>query len=178
MKCKGKMIDLSIDYATNRPRITFLLESKSDLLNIEEIASVDKLSIEAKKWREKRSLDANAYCWVLIHKLAEKLKLKPLEVYKRAIYDTGVCQVLPLKENAVDRFVSVWEANGLGWFCERFPSKLDKYVNVKAYYGSSSYDTEEMSRLLENIIADCKEQNIETMKDTEYKSLIESWCVK
>ena len=45
--------------------------------------------LDIKEHREKRSLDANAYAWVLIHKLAEAMRISPEEVYLQAILDIG-----------------------------------------------------------------------------------------
>ena len=45
--------------------------------------------VEVKQYRKKRSLDANAYCWVLIDKLAEKLNVSKTEVYRREIKEIG-----------------------------------------------------------------------------------------
>ena len=69
-----------------------------------------------KEHREKRSLDANAYAWVLIHKLAQAMRIKPVEVYRQAIRDIGgnftpMC----VREKDVNRFIKSWESNGLGW---------------------------------------------------------------
>lgn len=48
----------------------------------------------------------------------------------------------------------------MGWFCEITPSKIPNCTNVIAYYGSSVYDTDRMSRLINAAIEDCKELNI------------------
>lgn len=174
MLCTGKLIDASIDIITRKPKVTFLLNENA-FEQIDEIKDVEKLKIEAKKYRNKRSLDANAYCWVLIGKLAEKLNMKDIEVYRKAISEVGVYEVLPIKDEAVERFAETWKNNGLGWICEKFKSRLDGYTNVKAYYGSSAYDSKEMSRLIDNIITECKEQGIETMTPNELESLIMEW---
>lgn len=74
MKLQGKLADVSIDYKTNKKKLTFLINN--NITSLEELENVELLDIEAKKHREKRSLDANAYCWVLLGKLAEKMNLK------------------------------------------------------------------------------------------------------
>ena len=174
MLCTGKLIDTSIDINTRKPKVTFLLnENAFDEIN--EIKDIEKLKIEAKKYRNKRSLDANAYCWVLIGKLAEKLNIKDIEVYRKAIGEVGVFEIFPVRNEAVERFIETWNSNGLGWVCEKFRSRLDRYTNVKAFYGSSVYDSKEMSRLIDNIVTECKEQQIETMTPRELDSLIKEW---
>lgn len=81
MKLQGRLADVSRDFKTGKPKITFLLNNNID--SLEEIENVPLLDIEAKKHRERRSLDANAYCWVLLGKLAEKMNIKAEEIYKR-----------------------------------------------------------------------------------------------
>lgn len=66
MKFTGTVSDVSIDFKTQKPKITFIVNEKSALSELDEIKDLDKLSIEAKKYRQKRSLDANSYCWLLI----------------------------------------------------------------------------------------------------------------
>lgn len=69
MEAKGTLKDVSMDWKTGRMRLTFELETDVS-------SSIDKLKdkplrITVKQWREKRSLDANAYYWVLLSRLAE-----------------------------------------------------------------------------------------------------------
>lgn len=175
MQFTGKISNVSIDLKTNKPKITFIMNEKTALSELDEIKNLDKLSIEVKKYRKKRSLDANAYCWVLINKLAKKLNLKPIEVYKKAIYEVGVREIVPVKNEAAERYKEIWKNNGLGWICETMPSKLDGYTNVIAWYGSSVYDSKEMSRLVDSIVEECKLQNIETMTPAELERLKEAW---
>lgn len=174
MKSVGTIEDISIDYKTQRPKILIALNERESLSGLEELKE-DKLSIEIKKYRNKRSLDANAYMWVLISKLEEKVNISKDVIYKDAIKNIGVYEVIPVKNEAVDRFIEAWTKNGLGWVCETTKSKLEGYTNVLAYYGSSTYDTAEMSRLIDLIVQDCKQLNIETMSKEELDSLIESW---
>ena len=133
---------------------------------------------EVKEYKEKRSLDANAYAWVLLGKLQDKLHIPKEEIYRDAIKNIGSYEVIPIKNEAVEKFRQAWSKKGLGWITETTKSKLDGYTNVLAYYGSSSYNTSEMSRLIELIVQECKQQDIETMTPNELSSLLESWDKK
>lgn len=177
MKSIGTIEDISIDYKTQKPKILLVLNERESLSSLEELKE-NKLSVEIKKYRNKRSLDANAYMWVLISKLEEKLNVSKDIIYKDAIRNIGVYEVIPVKNEAVDRFIEAWSKNGLGWVCETTKSKLEGYTNILAYYGSSTYNTAEMSRLIDLIVQECKQLNIETMSQSELDSLIESWNVK
>ena len=133
--------------------------------------------LEVKEHRQKRSLDANAYCWVLIHKLAEATRLTPVEVYREAIRNVGCNhEIIPIKEEAADHFKKVWESNGIGWPClDLGKSKIPGYRNLIAYYGSSTYDTKQMSQLIDNLVQDCKALDIETLTPDKLALLKEAW---
>lgn len=136
-----------------------------------------KYVADIKEWRERRSLDANAYCWVLLGKLSGKLGLPPEEIYRAAIRDVGDnYEVMPVRNDALERWKAIWQSNGLGWLCEEIgPSKHEGYTNVRNFYGSSAYDKSQMSRLIDNIVQDCKAQGIETLTPDELARLTEAW---
>lgn len=174
MKLQGKLADVSIDFETRKPKLTFLINN--NITSLEEIENVELLDIEAKKHRNKRSLDANAYCWVLLGKLAEKMNMKSEEIYKMEIKEIGVYEVLPIKNEAVEKFIEAWQKNGIGWLCEVIgKSKLDGYTNVRAFYGSSTYDNKQMSRLIDSIVEDCKLQGIPTDTPEQIARYKENW---
>ena len=131
--------------------------------------------LEIKEHRQKRSLDANAYAWVLINKIADALRLTPKEVYRQAIQDiAGNHEIVPIKTEAADKFKEVWESQGLGWPCiDIGRSKIDGYRNMKAYYGSSTYDTRQMSLLIDHLIEDCRALDIETLPPDKLALLLE-----
>ena len=130
---------------------------------------------ELKEYKEKRSLDANGYMWLLIQKLSEKLNITKEEIYQDAIRNIGVYEVIPIKNEAVERFIEAWKHNGLGWICETTKSKLNGYTNILAYYGSSTYNSKEMSRLIDLIVQECKQLEIETMTPKQLSILKEEW---
>ncbi len=173
MKNTAIICDLGIDYRTNKAKITFLFDNKNILKEAEELQNV-RLNVEAKKWYKKRSNDANAYLWVLIEKLSEKLNMSRTEVYKKHIYEAGSYQELVMPEEAMQKFNEIWQSNGLGWFCKKSVNEYGEIV-LHAFYGSSKYDTKEMTRLLDSVIQDCREQGIETKTKAEIDSLLRSW---
>lgn len=133
--------------------------------------------LEVKEHRKKRSLDANAYAWVLIGKLADAMRVPPTIVYINAIQNIGGnYEVIPVRDEAVDKFIEVWKKNGLGWPCEDMgKSKIPGYRNLRAYYGSSTYDTRQMSQLIESLIQDCKALGIETLSEEKLSAMMEGW---
>lgn len=130
-----------------------------------------------KEHRKKRSLDANAFAWVLIGKLAEAMRIPPVEVYISAIQSIGGnYEVIPVRENAAEKFRQIWSKQGLGWPCiDMGPSKIPGYRNLQAYYGSSTYDTAQMSALIDSLVQDCKALDIETLSPEKLALLVEAW---
>ena len=133
--------------------------------------------MEVKEHRSKRSLDANAYAWVLIGKLADVMRIHPIDVYRQTIQDiSGNSEIVPIKEEAVEQFRLAWGHNGLGWICRDMgKSKIPGYRNLMVYYGSSVYNTKQMSVLIDHLIQDCKALDIETKSEEELAALMEEW---
>ena len=133
---------------------------------------------DLKEHRKKRSLDANSYAWVLLGKLANKVGLSKEDVYREFIKDVGGnYEILPIRNDAVDKWISNWQQKGIGWVCDILgESKLDGYTNVITYYGSSTYDSLQMSKLINLIQEDCKQYGIEVMTPAELALLMDGWA--
>ena len=177
MKITGRIVGANIDFRTGKPCLTLEVNERNDFeALVDEMRDKDKLSIEVKPYRERRSLDANAYFFVLADKLAEKLNTTKEEVYRNAIKEIGgVSETVCVRNQAVERLCEGWRKNGLGWQTDTFPSKIEGCTNVILYYGSSTYDTAQMSRLIDNIIQDCKAVGIETCTPEETARLLSLW---
>lgn len=121
--------------------------------------------VTVKEQRKKRSLDANAYAWVLIGKLADVMRITPREVYINAVQNIGGnYEIIPIREEAAQKFAETWQKQGLGWPCvDMGKSKLEGYRNLRAYYGSSTYDSRQMGQLIDLLVQDCKALDIETL---------------
>ena len=177
MQIIGKFQRISKNFKTNKYEITFLVENDEAIAKIDSIRNAKQLKIDVKKWHKKRSLDANAYAWKLISKLAEKMHLTSIEVYRKAIRELGICEIFPVKNEAVERYIEAWSKNGIGWVCDKMKSKLKGYTNVISYYGSSSYDTQEMSRLINSLVEDCRALDIEVLSEENLESMKREWGV-
>ena len=176
MRLTGKIVGGSIDFKTNKPTVTFEVNELNDFKLMMDELNDKALSIEVKQYKAKRSLDANAYFFVLADKLAAKLGTSKEEVYRNAVRDIGgVSEIVCVKNEAVERLREGWSKNGIAWQTETFPSKIDGCTNVILYYGSSTYTTDQMSRLIENIVQDCKAVGIETRTPNEIANLLSMW---
>ena len=126
--------------------------------------------------RQKRSNDANAYMWQLADKIASEVGITKEEVYRSHIKEVGVFTDLQIQTNAVESFVEGWEHNGIGWFTDII-QQCEVVTLLRVYYGSSSYDTKQMSRLIANVVAEAKQLNIETLTPDELERMVQQWNV-
>lgn len=126
---------------------------------------------ELKEYKEKRSKNANAYLWELLGKLQDKLIIPKEDLYKNYIREIGAFDTLAIKNEAVETFIKEWNARGLGYQVEIITSN-EWVTELAIYYGSSAYNTKQMSNLIELVVEDCEEQGIETKSANEIKSMI------
>lgn len=137
------------------------------------------ISLECKKWRNRRSVDANAYMWVLVDKIAKATKQRPVDVYRHAIKEIpGNSTIVCVQNKAKDVLKQQWEARGLGWQVEELDSRIDGCTNLKLYYGSSTYDTEQMQMLIDSVVDSAKELGIETLTPFELEGMMVAWNLK
>lgn len=149
---------------------------RQDVYNaVNDISASDKvhvLSIEQQK--KKRSLQASAYCWVLCQKIAEKVGATKEAVYRKNISEVGSFEVVEVASAAVPRFIKRWHGNGLGWIAEPYQEK-NGFTTIIAYYGSSTYSTAEMARLIDALISEAKSVGVETLPDWQLEAMKTSW---
>lgn len=136
--------------------------------------------VEIKRKVKRRSLNANAYAWVLCDKIARELSkngyISKNDVYKRVLIECGAFTYIPVKNAAVDRFIEIWHGHGLGWHAEDAgPAKTEGYTIIRAYHGSSVYTVDEMRRLIDALIDECNQLNIPIENNDYINSLIQEW---
>jgi len=133
-------------------------------------------SAELKVWHDKRSLDANAYAWVLIDKIAEAIREDKVSVYRATIREIGGnSQLVCARDADVGKLRRIWEGNGIGWVTETMPSRLPGCTNVLLYYGSSVYDTAQMSLLIDHLVFEAKELGVEMLPPAELERMMTAW---
>lgn len=179
----GKISGVSFSYISGKPLVTFEInENKSATDMVDALGSIEKLSIRIDKYRTKRSLDANAYLWKLCTMIADKLSDDGVphtkeQVYRDAIKARGIYREqgeLPIEFSKTSR--TAWEMLGTGWITEQVDFEPDgDRVIVRFYYGSSTYNTKQMSRIIEWLVDECRQLSIDTKSQVEIDSLLSSW---
>lgn len=170
METRGTLKSIEI---VNGIEITFVLDKNTNLSSIDELVNKD-LDIVAKRHREKRSLDANAYLWVLCQKIAQRIDSTKDNVYLELLGDAGVFTHSIVKPEAVQRVKEQWRlVKELG----EVTVNGKKGIQLQLYFGSSVYNTKEMSVLIDEAVRRAKELDIETLPPGELKSMKEAWGI-
>lgn len=113
-----------------------------------------QLRITIKENKRKRSLTANAAMWVMCDKIAKALNTTAWEVYLQELERYGVSEwlaVLPDALPAIEKVYRIVKRKGC------FTADGVEMVQVQVWRGSSTYDTKEMSVLIDGVIQDAKE---------------------
>lgn len=177
LQTTGVITDISIDYSTSKLKINLLLDTKNKEI-LEELKNEKKLNIELKKYIDHRSLNANSYFWKILTELCDLAEINTVEEYKRRVKELGIFRQFKIMTNQVSTFKKIWEDKGVAWFCEISDTEYIGDVEFKiinAYYGSSSFNSKQMSRLIDGVVQDCKIYGIETKPENEIKSMLENW---
>lgn len=174
MLCTGRLINTTQDWESGRLQLTFEINETTARSQVDAIAGCEKLRIEAVQFREKRSLDANRYCWKLCDKIAQRIRSTKEEVYRDAIRSVGVFSDVVVYADAVESLVNGWERNGTGWFAETVDN-VAEMKTIRLYYGSSTYNTQQMARLIDEIINYCKDVGVEYLAPAELERMKAAW---
>lgn len=160
------------DFTIKKWLITFEVEEDP---TIWEKLKDKVLNLDIKEFKRKRSLDANAYCWVLCTKIADALKTSKDEVYESMIQryapfdkdDDGYITITMLARIPVDKL-------GGHWRMIRQQGDFNCYMRL---VGSSEMDTAQMAHFLDGVVSEAKELNIETETPNEIERMKQQWKV-
>lgn len=181
MICKGIVKNLSLDWLTKKTEVTLQLEARPE--EVEKFKEFP-LSVEMKKYRKKRSLDANAYYWKLVTKLADKLGQTNAWIHNDMLRKYGqieevdgkiVYLVIPDTELAYRKAYEGQE------YHIKPTSEVKEGIDGIMYRtyimlrGSSSYNTKEMARLIDGLVGECKEVGIETLPPDEVERMMAAY---
>lgn len=160
-KLDGLWISLRVLPHFKQPASEFVRTSKNKVYDA-----------ELKQHRDHRSLDANAYFWVLLGKMADKLGMCKDELYPLMLERYGTYTHVVVKPEMVERVKTQWRATReLG----EVTVNGQKGIQLQCYFGSSTYDTKEMSRLIDGVVDECKELDIETLTPEELLKMKSEW---
>ena len=179
MKLLGKIKTL-VFLNKKQVEITLIVDT-TQIDVLEELKSRDKLFIQIRKYVKSRSLDANRYFWKLLTQYAEEKQINAIDEYKERVKRLGIFRVSRVEKKDVETYKRIWESWGTAWICEVYDTEYIGKLEFKIlhlYYGSSSFNSKQMSRLINDLVDDCKEVGIPTEPKVKINKLLEGWDKK
>lgn len=171
MKMSGNLIGVSNDFVTGKVRIEIEVNERARAQEV--LALRDQpLSIEIKKYRKRRSLDANALMWQCLGEIADALRADKWDIYLMMLKRYGKYTYICVKPSIVDAVKAQWrECEVIG----DMEVNGQPAVQLLCYFGSSTYNTKEFSTLLDGIISEMEEMGLERPMDRDMKRALEAW---
>lgn len=166
----GFLSTINFSYQSGLPLLCFEMDDKQSALAAAEALLGKRLTIKVDKYKEKRSLNANAYAWQLIGKIGNSTRASKEEVYFKMLKDYGQSDLVSvLAHIPVEHYFKYYEEAGES----TLNGKLFKHYRV--YKGSSEFDTREMSIFIDGIVSEAKNLGIETMTPNEIAKMKDLW---
>ena len=171
MKVSGRIVGANIDFKTNKPLLMLEINERNDFeALVDDMRDKEKLSIEVKPYRERRSLNANAYAWKLIGEIADVVRAGKDEIYFKMLQRYGQSEL-----------ISVLAHIPVGCYFKYYREAGESTLNGKdfkhyrVYKGSSEFDTREMSILIDGIVSEAKELGIQTDTPDQIAQMKARW---
>lgn len=174
MKITGNITDVNIDFISGAPKVTLAINEKTAFLQgYDELKDHEKLSIEIKPYRAKRSLDANSFFWAACTVIANALRTSKDAVYFDMLRRYGQGFVVKVPNQHIEKFKRTYK------YVEPHDALPveDKAQYFRVWLGSSTYDSTEMSILIDGVLSEIKEMGLDFVSEEEaslYRS--ESGC--
>ena len=167
-----------IEFTSKKPKLSISLDGAVEVTFTAPRAKLEALTnladkdfdITVKQHREKRSLDANAYAWVLITAIANELRASKDEIYFEMLKKYGQGELISVKTGIdISGFVKYSEVAGYG--------KVNgvEFTHYRVYKGSSEYDTKEMSIFIDGIVSEAQALGIDTRTPEELAEMKSLW---
>ena len=159
---KGRLIDFSMSF-NRKQRIT--IEIDGDFREGYEALKEADVEARIKKWRRKRSKDANAYFHVLVNAIAEARGLGDDEVKRKLVVDYGTLardedgSVIGFKLPATVNVDFIYSYTRMYKQVTENGKLFNCYL---VYKRSREMDTKEMARLIDGAVMEAKELGIDT----------------
>ena len=173
MNFTGNVTGVTKDWKTGAYNLSFSVnEGESALIELESLQSAEKLEIDVKQYRKKRSRDANGMLWACLGEIAVATRADKWDIYLLMLKRYGKFTYVCVKPEAVEDLKRQWrETEVVG----DITINGKKAVQVLCYFGSSTYNTKEFSVLLDGVISEMQDLGLQPPPSQEMKRALEIW---
>ena len=137
-----------------------------------ELEKGKKFDVTIQEHRNKRSLNANNYSWLLQDKIAQVLNRKVDDIHTEMVLQYGVKEYYSISEQAFESAVRIFD-----YYEIKGESTLNgkKFIHIKGAIGTHLYNTKEMATFIDGVVAEAQELGIDTMTPNEIAKLKAQW---
>ena len=171
MELRATLESVAWDRRNKEARITFASDSIPE--GLENLQG--ELTVSVKKFRPHRTKDANALLWACIGDISKALTEDPWKVYLRLLKRYGKYTYIVVKENVVDAVSRQWRETEVIGETEIGGQKA---VQMLCFFGSSTYDKEEFSKLLDGTKQEMEEMGLTPPPSKDMMRALEVWDEK
>ena len=166
---KARIVDFALSFS-KKQRLT--LELDGDFRNQFDKLHDEDVEVTIKKYSDDRTLKSNKYLWVLMNKIGNVLRESKEDIYLDMLKQYGQGGAVSVDERFDANFRRTYKYHEyLG------ESELNGRVfkHYRFWVGSSDYNKEEFSILLDGVINEAKNLGIETKSKEEIQSLLKEF---
>lgn len=174
MEVRARIENISKNLLTGKTTFTFSTDSETAAEELERLQDKD-LRVKAVQYRRKRSLSANALFWACVGKIATATRADKWDVYLQLLKDYGKYTYIVCRPSMVDAVRSQWRES-MVW--NSVDVNGEEAVQMLCFFGSSSYNTKEMSVLIDGAIETMKELGLDLPMPQDIKTALEQWEVQ
>lgn len=174
METIAKIKDINRSLLDGKTTFTFETTSEYAAEELERLKDAD-LRVSVKKYRKKRSLSANAMFWWCIGQISKETGEDKWNIYLSMLRQYGKFTYLCVTPSAVESVKKMWRE------CEEWNSLTingKPAVQLLCYFGSSSYNSAEMARLIDGTIQEMKDLGLDLPMTQDIKTALENWEVQ
>ena len=179
----GKVRDIQRSYIDREAIISFDIPDITPD-QVDKLRNADKLRITIKQYRKKRSLDANAYYWQLLSKVADALRISKPHCHNLMLRRYGQIEffndkiayvMLPDTEETSVKMEQMEESHFAPTSQTTYGKDGVHYRAWKLLKPSHRYDSKEYAILIDGLVDEAKELGIDTLSQKEIKRMVANW---
>lgn len=174
MELKGKLEGIQQDLPSNRVTFTISCEAGATAEELERYLDKE-LRVKITQYRKKRSLSANALFWACVGQIALATGADSWSIYLKLLRDYGKFTYIMVKPDMVESVKEYWRESQV-W--NSIDINGEKAVQMLVYFGSSNYNTQEMSRLIDGAISDMKDLGLDLPMPQDIQAALEQWTIE
>jgi hypothetical protein len=166
---KARIVDFALSFS-KKQRLT--LELDGDFRNQFDKLHDEDVEVTIKKYSDDRTLKANRYLWALLNEMGNVLRESKEDIYLDMLKSYGQGGAVSVDQRFDSNFRRTYKYHE---FLGESELNGKTFKHYRFWVGSSDYNKEEFSILLDGVVSEAKNLGIETKSKEEIDSILRSY---